>query len=149
MVATCNIGMSYLEDMGDDQSVRDGLVRLFRIGWSILQQIPSHVTGQLVATLRSTDVTTRLFDRKWILSEVDATLDELVDHVSKARFGEAKTNLAFISLVVEQETCEALQLLISDYPRYPLDRQTRYIVSMDDITNINNFLDSLADCARL
>ena len=149
VLATCNVGMSYLEEMGDDQSVRDGLVRLFRIGWSILQQIPSHVTGQLVATLRSTDVTTRLFDRKWILSEVDATLDELVDHVSKARFGEAKTNLAFISLVIEQETCEALQLLISDYPRYPLGQQTRYIASMDDITNINNFLDSLADCARL
>ncbi|MFB3104272.1 MAG: hypothetical protein ACE1ZA_05020, partial [Pseudomonadales bacterium] len=149
-LATCNIGMSYLgEDMGDAQSVREGLVRLFRIGWQILQQIPKHVTEQLVATLRSTEVTKKLFDRRWILSEVDATLDELVEHVDNARFSEAKTNLVFISLVVEQETCDALQLMICDYPRYPLDSQTRYVESMGDISNIDNFLGSLANHAKL
>ena len=142
--------MSYLgEGMGDDQSVREGLVRLFRIGWQILLQIPKHVTEQVVATLRSTEVTQKLFDRRWILSEVDATLDELVEHVNNARFGEANTNLVFISLVIEQETCDALQLMISDYPRYPLDSQTRYIESMDDISNIDNFLGSLANYAKL
>ena len=149
-LATCNIGMSYLgEDVGDAQSVSDGLVRLFRIGWTILLQIPKHVTEQLVSTLRSTEVTKKLFDRRWILSEVDATLDELREHVGNARFSEAKANLGFISLVVEQETCDALELMISDYPRYPLDGQTRYIESMDDISNIDDFLGSLADYAKL
>lgn len=149
-LATCNIGMSYLgEDNGDAQFIREGLVRLFRIGWQILLQIPKHVTEQLVSTLRSTEVTKKLFDRRWILSEVDGTLDELVEHVDNARFSEAKTNLVFISLVVEQDTCDALQLMISDYPRYPFDNRTRYIESMDDISNIDNFLGSLADYAKL
>ena len=149
-LATCNIGMSYLGvDIGDAESIREGLVRLFRIGWRVLLQIPKHVTEQLVSTLRSTEVTKKLFDRRWILSEVDATLDELVEHVDNARFSEARTSLVFISLVVEQETCDALQLMISDYPRYPLDSQTRYIESMDDISNIDNFLGSLADYAKL
>lgn len=150
VLATCNIGMSYLaEDMADDQSVRDGLVRLFRIGWQILLQIPMHVTDQLVATLRSSEVTQKLFDRKWILSEVDATLDELVEQVDNARFSDTKTSLMFISLVVEQRTCDALQVMISDYPRYPLERQTRFVESMDDLSSIDHFLGSLADHAKL
>jgi hypothetical protein len=154
VLATCNIGMSYLgedleEDRGGDQSVRDGLVRLFRIGWQILLQIPKHVTEQLVATLRSAEVTQKLFDRKWILAEVDATLDELVEQVDSARFGDAKTSLMFISLVVEQQTCDALQVMISDYPRYPLERQIRYVESMDDLSNIDNFLGALASHAKL
>jgi hypothetical protein len=149
VLATCNIGMSYLGgDMADDQSVRDGLVRLFRIGWQILLQIPRHVTAQLVATLRSSEVTQKLFDRKWILSEVDATLDELVEQVDNARFSDAKTSLMFISLVVEQRTCDALQVMISDYPRYPLDHQIRYVESMHDLSNIDHFLGSLADHAK-
>ena len=150
VLATCNIGMSYLgEDLADDQSVRDGLVRLFRIGWQILLQIPRHVTAQLVATLRSSEVTQKLFDRKWILSEVDATLDELVEQVDNARFSDAKTSLMFISLVVEQHTCDALQVMISDYPRYPLEHQIRYVESMNDLSNIDHFLGSLADHAKL
>lgn len=150
VLATCNIGMSYLgEGAGDDQCVREGLVRLFRIGWRVLLQVPQHVTAQLVATLRSTEITTKLFDRRWILSEVDATLDALSEHVENGRFSEAETNLGLISLVLEQETCEALQLLICDYPRYPLDPQTRYVESISDISNIENFLGSLADSVKL
>jgi hypothetical protein len=103
------------------------------------------VTAQLVATLRSSEVTQKLFDRKWILSEVDATLDELVEQVDNARFSDAKTSLMFISLVVEQHTCDALQVMISDYPRYPLDHQIRYVESMHDLSNIDHFLGSLAD----
>ena len=142
--------MSYLsDDEADTDPVRDGLVRLFRIGWQILLQIPKHVAEQLVSTLRSNEVSKKLFDRRWILSEVDATLDELIDHVDNGRFGEARVSLVFISLVVEQETCDALELMISDYPRYPLDNKTRYIESMDDITNINHYLSSLADHAKL
>ncbi len=149
-LGTCNIGMSYLgEDRNDDQSVRDGLVRLFRIGWQILLQIPKHVTEQLVATLRSAEVTQKLFDRKWILAEVDATLDELVDQVERTQFGEARTSLMFISLVVEQKTCDALQVMISEYPRYPLGRQIRYVESMDDLSNIDTFLGALGDHAKL
>ena len=142
--------MSYLDgDMADDQSVRDGLVRLFRIGWQILLQIPRHVTEQLVATLRSSEVTQKLFDRKWILSVVDATLNELVEQVDNARFSDAKTSLMFISLVLEQHTCDALQVMISDYPRYPLDHQIRYVESMNDLSNIDHFLGSLAMSSRL
>ena len=148
-LATCNIGLSYLgEDTSDADAVCEGLVRLFRIGWQILLQIPKHLTAQLVSTLRSTEFTAKLFDRRWILSEVDATLDELVGHVDNSRFSEAKTNLAFISLVIEPETCDALQLLISDYPRYPLDGQLRYIESMEDISNIDNFMATLGHHAR-
>ncbi len=149
VLATCNIGMSYLgEGVGDDQCVREGLVRLFRIGWRVLLQIPRHVTAQLVATLRSTEVIGKLFDRSWILSEIDATLDDLIAQVDNGRFSEVATSLAFISLVIDQETCEALQTMISDYPRYPLDGQSRYVESMDDISSIDHFLTSLADAAK-
>ncbi|MFP6815858.1 MAG: hypothetical protein VB949_09365 [Pseudomonadales bacterium] len=148
-LATCNIGMSYLsDDVAEEEAVRDGLVRLFRIGWQILLQIPKHVTLQLVSTLRSTEITTRLFDRRWILSEVDATLDELVEHVDQARFDEARTSLAFVSLVIEQETCDALQLMVSDYPRYPLGTEPRFVESMDDLSKIDDFLGSLADFTK-
>ena len=149
VLATCNIGMSYLgEGVGDDQCVREGLVRLFRIGWLVLLQIPRHVTAQLVATLRSTEVIGKLFDRSWILREIDATLDDLIEHVDNGRFSEVETSLAFISLVLEQEVCDALQLMICDYPRYPHHSQPRYVDSMDDISSIDHFLSSLADAAK-
>ena len=149
VLATCNIGMSYLgEDTGDAQSIGEGLVRLFRIGWQVLQQIPTHVTKQLVTILRSTEVTKQFFDRKWILSEIDTTLDELLEHVENEQFSEAKTSLVFISLVLEEEICDALQLMISDYPRYPLDSETRFVESMEDIPSIDKFLKSLPEHAK-
>ena len=142
--------MSYFgEGSGDDQSIRDGLVRLFRIGWQILQQIPDHAADRLVTTLRSKKVTRRLFDRAWILSQVDATLDEFIDHVRHARFAEVKNALFFISLIVEQQTCDTLQVMINEYPRYPLDETVRHVESMADISNIDDFLTSLADHAKL
>lgn len=73
----------------------------------------------------------------------------LISSVDNARFGEAKTSLVLISLVLDQETSDALQLMICDYPRYPVDGQTRFIESMDDITNINNFLGSPADYTKI
>lgn len=150
VLATCNIGMSYFgEGSGDGQSIRDGLVRLFRIGWQILQQIPDHAADRLVTTLRSKKVTRRLFDRAWILSQVDATLDEFIDHVRHARFAEVKNTLFFISLIVEQQTCDALQVMINEYPRYPLHETVRHVESMADISNIDDFLTSLADHAKL
>ena len=142
--------MSYFgEGPGDDQSVREGLVRLFRIGWQILQQIPLHTASQLVTTLRSTNVTKQLFDRAWILSEVDATLDDFIEHVHNARFNDVKEALHFISLVVEQEACDALQVMISDYPRYPLEPTTRYVESLADLSTIETYLASLAVHAKL
>ncbi|MCZ6641155.1 MAG: hypothetical protein O7F71_06235, partial [Gammaproteobacteria bacterium] len=150
VLATCNIGMSYFgEGSGDDQSVRDGLVRLFRIGWQILQQIPLHTADRLVTSLRSKKVTKSLFDRAWILSEVDATLDEFIGHVRAARFAEVKDALFFISLILSQETCDALQMLINDYPRYPLDDTLRHFESIEDIANLDAFMTSLADHAKL
>ncbi|MCZ6619722.1 MAG: DUF6178 family protein [Gammaproteobacteria bacterium] len=149
VLASCNLGMSYLgQQPGDDEAVRDGLVRLFRIGWQILQQIPLHAADKLVTSLRSQKVTKRLLNRRWILSEVDATLDELIEQVGNARFTEAKNSLFFISLVIEQETCDVLQALIDDYPRYPFDETIRHVESMADISNINRYLTTLCDHAK-
>ena len=70
-------------------------------------------------------------------------------HVESSSSAEVKNALFFISLIVEQQTCDALQVMINEYPRYPLDETVRHVESMADISNIDDFLTSLADQAKL
>lgn len=146
VLATCNLGLSYVgEDSGEVDGLERGLVRLFRIGWKILRQTPGHITQVLIATLRSSAFTEKLYDRRWILQELKTTLDELADHVEHRRLGEAKDCLIFLSLVIEKPDCDALQALIAEFPQFPLEGQVRFLQSTEDLTDADGFVRALGN----
>ncbi|NKB98762.1 MAG: hypothetical protein GKR90_09760 [Pseudomonadales bacterium] len=144
-LATCNFGWSYLRDEESiEDALSEGLVRLFRIGWKLLHGIPEQVARELAATLRSSAFAEKMYDKQWVLAELDTTLEELINEVVAHRYGEAKTSLTFISLVLEENETEALLAVVADYPRFSLEAELRYFQDVEDVTQLAGFVRALS-----
>lgn len=143
VLATCNLAFDYLGL--DDAALGDGLVRLFRVGWRILQQLPLRAAQALVDALCAADLAEQMPDRAWILAEVEVSLAGLTGDVRAARFDAVKETLSFAALILEREVCDVLTAIISDVPRHALNQRLRYIESMQDLTETDAFLDRLTD----
>jgi hypothetical protein len=131
VLATCNLAFDY--PGVDESAVGDGLVRLFRIGWHILHRLSLRAAQTLVTVLGADDVGQQMPDRAWILAEIEVSLNSLVDQVRAGRFDDVAETLSFVSLVLEREVCDALAVIVSDVPRYPLSRRPRFVESMQDL----------------
>lgn len=145
-LAACNFGWSHLQkEFAEeiDEAVSEGLVRLFRIGWKLLRDVPQHAVAEISAVLRSAEFADSVYDKRWVLDEIETTLDELKVEVGARKFGEARTSITFISLVLEDEVSEALQKVVSEYPQFPLDSEVRYFESVADVERVAKFLTRL------
>ena len=157
-----NLGAGYLISQAGIEldvmlSEPPGLMRAFSVGWHILHRIPQRAARYLVATLRTEDVRRRLAAREWILNEVDLAIADLVNRVDLGKFGEVADTLSFVSLVIEAETCERLAVLISEFPRLPLEAvpgdrvavRSRHLDSLDDLREVDEFLNELPQHIKL
>jgi hypothetical protein len=167
-LACANLGLDYLERRGNGE--RDaalleapGLVRLFRIGWQLLQALPRRCALALTATLRAGHVREQFAHKRWILEEVDSALHhpELTLLIELGEFEEAAESLVLLALVLDARAHHCLRVLIADFPRYPrqLDagferatlttRSSRFLKSMHDLSRIDDLLDNLDTLLKL
>ncbi len=115
VLATCNLGLDYLDEDNVDHDA--GMVRLFRIGWNLLQSISGQAARQLVSLIESTQVDGH--PRAWILGEVamNVCAPEFLADVEAASYAEAQQTLQLLSLVLEENEFFAIEGLINDVPR--------------------------------
>jgi hypothetical protein len=101
---------------------RPGIVRLFQIGWRLLQALPMHVARRLLDVLRSEHVREQLRRKRWILDEIESAVSDpdLLDLIDDGDFEDVGDNLVLLGLVLDARACQCLRTLISDFPRYPL-----------------------------
>ncbi|NJN52348.1 MAG: hypothetical protein HC809_11900 [Gammaproteobacteria bacterium] len=91
-----------------------------------------------------------------MLAEVETAVSEpdLLELVAQREFEDVSDNLVLLSLVLDQRACHCLRVLITDFPRYPLQlnlgfRQgpasnaSQYIKSVRELHRIRSFLEDL------
>ncbi|HET6473696.1 MAG TPA: DUF6178 family protein [Pseudomonadales bacterium] len=167
-LACANLGLDHLlgrdldpldrADMADALLERPpGVVRLFQLGWQLIQALPLRCATALISTLRSDHVRERLARKRWILAEIDSALSQpdILKLIEAGEFEDVGDNLVLLSLVLDARACQCLKTLIADVPRYPIqielgfrraERTTaeqRYFTRVDQLERVGGLLDDL------
>lgn len=153
VLAICNLAAARGDALANPMTNPAGLIKLFRIGWHTLCRVPPLVARRLVAVLRDPAIRARLGARRWILSEVDLAVADLVNRVDLATFEGVEDTLGIVSLVVEAEAVQWLRALIAEPPRVPTATddtehvviRTRDIQNTDDLALVERFLAQLPE----
>lgn len=142
---------------------RPGIVRLFQIGWHLIQALPMHVARTLLDVLRSEHVREQLRRKRWILDEIESAVSEpdLLDLIEDGDFEDVGDNLVLLGLVLDPRACQCLRTLISDFPRYPLQlnlgfrpgspatNESRYLTLPDQLDKVAAFLEELDSLLKI
>lgn len=173
-VATCNLGASHelwLDNTTEDAvdatvamlNTAPGLVRLFRIGWCLLAQLPRQASECLSRVFQEETVRQDLAQKPWVLSEVDALLTSpsLEETVARRDFDDARETIKILSIALEAEAVAVLCVLTDGVPRFAraLEDQppegavvtyaARDFVTMADLLVVHRFLDGLQQQVRM
>lgn len=173
VIATCTLGACHdlwLESAGDevaailDMLAREpGLVRLFRIGWQLLSNLPGMAAARLKSLFADQAVRERLAEKPWVLTEVDGLLGspDFEAVVASRNFEDARETLKILGIALEPEAVVALCVLMDGVPRFArvleqkppegavMTYAARYISTMKDLLIVHRFLDDLANGVRL
>jgi len=140
-----------------------GLVRLFQIGWNLIQALPLRCARALLGALRADHVREQLKRKRWMLDEIESALCEpdIFELIEQGEFADVGDNLVLLSLVLDTRACHCLGTLISDFPRYPLQlnlgfradvaavtrhaqtSESRHLATLDQLARVEVFLDEL------
>lgn len=142
---------------------RPGIVRLFQIGWHLIQALPMHVARTLLDVLRSEHVREQLRRKRWILDEIESAVSEpdLLDLIEDGDFEDVGDNLVLLGLVLDPRAAHCLRTLITDFPRYPLQlnlgfrpgspatNESRYLTLPDQLEKVALFLEELDSLLKI
>jgi hypothetical protein len=142
---------------------RPGIVRLFQVGWHLIQALPMHVARTLLDVLRSEHVREQLRRKRWILDEIESAVSEpdLLDLIEDGDFEDVGDNLVLLGLVLDARAAHCLRTLISDFPRYPLQlnlgfrpgspatNESRYLTLPDQLDGVAVFLEELDSLLKI
>ena len=165
-LACANLGLDrLLEDEGAknaaaradliDELLEDppGIVRLFQLGWVVLQAMPMRSAVALLDALRAPHVREQLKHKRWMLDEIESAVNDpdIFDLIEQGEFADVADNLVLLSLVLDARACHCLRVLIADFPRYPLQlnlgfrqaqastNESRYLSTVQQLTKVETF----------
>jgi hypothetical protein len=165
-LACANLGVDYLAaEASSERSEfiatvledRPGIVRLFQVGWHLLQQVPLRAAHALLDALRADHVRKQLAHKRWMLDEIETAVSnpDLLALVQDGEFADVSDNLVLLALVLDARACHCLRTLISDFPRYPTQLRvgfrpgqsavngTQYIKTRAELDKVEEFLGEL------
>jgi hypothetical protein len=175
-LATANLGLDLLLSQqgitrpGERQAAIEsqlagepGVIRLFRLGWHALQSLPLRCGQALVDTLHEPELRAGLSRRAWILGEIDSAISDpdIRELIRQGEFEDVSDNLHLLSLILDLRACRCLQVLIADWPQYPVqldvgfgharldNREVRFISTTRQLDRIMRFIERLDTCVRL
>ncbi len=173
VVATCNLGACHdlwLDNREDavtavEQmlSKEPGLVRLFRIGWHLLADLPQMAAARLTALFADDAIRTHLAAKPWVLREVDGLLGvpDFEATVAARQFEDARETLKILGIALEAEAVVVLCVLMDALPRFArvlegeppegavMTYASRNFCTMGDVLAVHRFLDNLGAQVRL
>ncbi len=179
VIATCNLGAGYV--LWADAREREaesldpfiamlreapGLVRLFRIGWKLISQLPVQTAIRLRQALSADAARQHLSVKPWLADEIEALLNQpdLVEVVRSGDFAQARETIKVLAIALESQAAAALCLLVAQVPRLAqilepgtaqprfagtVDADARYITSMQDLRLADQFLAQLPGQVRV
>ena len=171
-LACANLGLDYLAGLAPlDRSEfialtledRPGIVRLFQVGWNLLQQLPLRAAQALLDALRADHVRKQLERKRWMLDEIETAVSspDLLELIQDGEFDDVSDNLVLIALVLDARACHCLRTLISDFPRYPVQltlgfrpgqspvTSSQYVKTTAELDKVERFLHSLDELVKV
>lgn len=173
VIATCNLGACHelwlREEVDGVAAVHQflsrepGLVRLFRVGWHLLVNLPVEAAIRLKSLFADDSVRAKLQEKPWVLTEVDSLLGtpDFESVVRTREFDDAQETLKILGIALEPEAVVVLCVLMDGVPRFArllegrppegavMTYASRNLNSMSDLLAVHRFLDNLEDQVRL
>lgn len=149
VAATCNLGLDYLDETDAGLANKAGLVRLFRVGWHIVQSLPLDVARKLGKLTQSVDAEASL--RGWMLVEISELLnkEEFLADIREGSFGDIRETMDMLQLLLSSSHASELSALINDTPRIrnnhsadadSISPDLRFIETLDDLDQIDKLI---------
>lgn len=140
-----------------------GIVRLFQVGWNLLQALPMRSAVSLLEALRSDHVRAQLKHKRWMLDEIETAVNDpdIFDLIEQGEFADVADNLVLLSLVLDARACHCLKTLIADFPRFPQQlnlgferaqastNESRYVSTLQQLNKVESFLRQLDRLLRV
>ena len=138
-----------------------GIVRLFQIGWNLIQALPLRAAHALLDALRADHVREQLQRKRWILDEIESAVSDpdILDLIEQGEFADVGDNLVLLTLVLDARACQCLSTLIADFPRYPLQlnvgtqrartNESQYLTTVAQLANVDAFLEQLDELLKI
>jgi Family of unknown function (DUF6178) len=151
--ATCNLGVEFIHSR---QAVlkldrEPGLIRLFSIGWQLLDTLRNRVIDGMKVSLVNLETTQRLKNSPWLRNEAQIGIRDLQNAVEWHQFADARDAATFLSIVFDATACREIAPLLDHLPHFaPITAksknksQPRWIESIADLDRVSSLLSNLS-----
>ncbi len=150
-LATAGLGLDWLQAQDaelayDALRTEPGVVRMFGIGWRLLQDLPSQVIDACARGLTNQANAALLARNAWLRGEIGEAFTELQRCVVARAHAGARDALTLLSLVLDAEACRQLRPLLDEVPQLADPRGPdgqRWFASMADLRRAAEWLQKL------
>jgi Family of unknown function (DUF6178) len=151
--ATCNLGVEFIHSRqtGLKLDGEPGLIRLFLIGWQLLDTLRNRVIGAMKVSLADLETTQRLKTSPWLRNEAQMGIRDLQNAVERHQFADARDAATFLSIVFDATACREIVPLLDHLPHFaPIieksenNSQPRWIESIADLDRVSSLLSNLS-----
>ncbi len=118
-LATCNLGLETLSAHGERVRIdpEPGLVRLFLVGFGVLNVLPGRVVESFVQRLEALRKAGSEPLHEWLVEQAEVSVADLQEAVGKADFAAAREATMALCFVFEPRACQAIVPLLDELPR--------------------------------
>jgi hypothetical protein len=151
--AACNLGMEFIHSRQTALELdrEPGLIRLFLIGWQLLDTLRNRVIDAIKVSLVDLETTQRLKTSPWLRNEVQIGIRDLQNAVERHQFADARDAATFLSIVFDATACREIAPLLDHLPHFaPIieksknQSQPRWIESIADLDRVGSLLSNLS-----
>ena len=148
-LATCNLGVEFIHSR---QAVlkldrEPGLIRLFLIGWQLLEALRDRVIEAMKVSLADLQTTQRFKISPWLRNEAKIGIRDLQNAVERRQFVDARDAATFLSIVFDATACREIAPLLDHLPHFVSmseksrnKSQPRWIESIADLDRVGLLL---------
>jgi hypothetical protein len=151
--ATCNLGLEFIRSR---QAVlkldrEPGLIRLFLIGWQLLEELRNRVIDAMKVSLADLETTQRPKTSLWLRNEAQIGMRDLQNAVERHHFADARDAAIFLSIVFDATACREIAPLLDHLPHFAAileegknKSEPRWIDSIADLDRVSSLLSKLS-----
>jgi hypothetical protein len=152
-LATCNLGVQLIQSKQTPLQLdrEPGLIRLFSVGWQMLEALRSRVIDAMQASLIVLDGTERLNASSWLRNEAQIGIRDLRNAVERHHFADARDATTFLSIVFDAKACREITPLLDHLPHFASlvekgnsESPPRWIESIADLDRVGSLLSNLS-----
>jgi hypothetical protein len=150
--ATCNLGAEFIQSRQTALELErePGLIRLFSIGWQLLDTLRGRVVEALKAALVDLESTQPLKSSAWLRNEAQIGIRDLRNAVERQQFADVREAATFLSIVFDAAACREIAPLLDHLPHFaPIQKsenksRPQWIESSANLDRVSSLISNLS-----